>query len=86
MLKVGLIGLGKMGKYHLNLYRDIQQVELVGICDADEKIVSEISANVGCKGFTDFRELLPYVDAVTIAAPTRFHYEIAKTCLESARI
>lgn len=85
MLKVGLIGLGKMGRYHLNLYRDIHDVELVGICDANKDVVNEISEKTGYKGYTDYKELLNYVDAVTIAAPTRFHYEIAKTCLEAGK-
>lgn len=81
MLNVGLIGLGKMGKYHLNLYSDIHEVNLVGICDANKEVVDELSERAGIKGYTDYREMFPYVDAVTIAAPTRFHYEIAKECL-----
>lgn len=85
MLKVGLIGLGKMGRYHLNLYRDIHNVELVGICDTNKDLVDEISSKTGYKGYTDYKELLKHVDAVTIAAPTKFHYEIAKTCLESKK-
>lgn len=81
MVKVGLIGLGKMGKYHLNLYSEIRGAELVGICDANAETVREISAKAGVPGFSDYKELLPLVDAVTIAAPTKYHYEIAKTCL-----
>lgn len=81
MLKVGLIGLGKMGKYHLNLYSDIHDVKLEAICDADADTVNKLSEQTGVKGYTDYREMFPYVDAVTIAAPTRFHYEIAKDCL-----
>ena len=81
MLKIGLIGLGKMGKYHLNLYSDIRNVELAGVCDVNEKIVSELSAKMKVPGFNDYHELIPLVDAVTIAAPTKFHYEIAKDCL-----
>lgn len=81
MLKVGLIGLGKMGKYHLNLYSDIHDVKLEAICDADAETVSKLSEQTGVKGYTDYKEMFPYVDAITIAAPTRFHYEIAKDCL-----
>ncbi len=81
MLNVGLIGLGKMGKYHLNLYSDIRDVTLAGICDADSNVVSELSQKTGVKGYTDYKEMFPYIDAVTIAAPTRFHYQIAKECL-----
>ncbi len=85
MLKIGLIGLGKMGRYHLNLYGDIREAEVAGICDADADAVAEISARTGYKGYTDYRELLPHVDAVTIAVPTKLHYEIAKTCLEAGK-
>ena len=81
MLNVGLIGLGKMGKYHLNLYSDIKDVKLMGICDANKELVSDIAEKVGVTGYTDYKEMFPYVDAITIAAPTRFHYEIAKECL-----
>lgn len=85
MLKVGLIGLGKMGKYHLNLYSDIHDVKLEAICDADADTVNKLSEQTGVKGYTDYREMFPYVDAVTIAAPTRFHYEIAKDCLMAGK-
>ena len=85
MLKAGLIGLGKMGKYHLNLYSDIRNAELAVICDADEKTVTELAAKTGVKGVTDYKEMLHLVDAVTIAVPTKYHYEIAKTCLEAGK-
>ena len=81
MLNVGLIGLGKMGKYHLNLYSDISDVKLMGICDANPDLVNELSEKTGVQGYTNYKEMFPYVDAVIIAAPTRFHYEIAKDCL-----
>ena len=81
MLNVGLIGLGKMGKYHLNLYSDIRDVKLMGICDANAEVVNELASKVGVNGYTNYKEMFPYVDAITIAAPTRFHYEIAKECL-----
>lgn len=85
MLKVGLIGLGKMGKYHLNLYSDIHDVKLEAICDADADTVNKLSEQTGVKGYTDYKEMFPYVDAVTIAAPTRFHYDIAKDCLMAGK-
>lgn len=85
MLNVGLIGLGKMGKYHLNLYGDIRDVKLAAICDANADTVKELSEKTGIRGYADFKEMLPYVDAVTIAAPTKFHYEIAKVCLKSGK-
>ncbi len=85
MIKVGLIGLGKMGKYHLNIYSNLDSVKLMGVCDANAEVVSTLSKNVGVQGYTDYKEMLPFVDAVTIAAPTKFHYEIAKTCLQAGK-
>lgn len=85
MLKMGLIGLGKMGKYHLNLYSDIHNVSLEAICDADANTVNELSAKTEVKGFTNYKDMLPLVDAVTIAAPTKYHYDIAKTCLMAGK-
>ena len=59
MLNVGLIGLGKMGKYHLNLYGDIKDVKLVGICDANAEVVNELAEKTGVKGYTDYKEMFP---------------------------
>jgi predicted dehydrogenase len=85
MLKFGLIGLGKMGKYHLNLYDEIAGIELMALCDADKANVEELAARCGVAAFTDYRDMLPLVDAVTIAAPTKYHYEIAKACLAAGK-
>lgn len=85
MVKMGLIGLGRMGQYHLNLYDEITNVELKAICDVDEAVVKQLAEKHGVKGTSDFTEFLPDVDAVTIAAPTKYHYEIAKTCLSAGK-
>ncbi|MDR2104808.1 MAG: Gfo/Idh/MocA family oxidoreductase [Deferribacteraceae bacterium] len=82
MIKMGLIGLGKMGFYHLNLYDEINGLSVGGVCDA---LPSRSEAAPNTPFFTDYRDLLPLVDAVTIAAPTTFHYEIAKTCLNAGK-
>ncbi len=81
MLNIGLIGLGKMGKYHLNLYNDIKGIKLMGICDANADTLNEVSEKIGVEGYTNYKDMFPFVDAITIAAPTKFHYEIAKDCL-----
>ncbi|WP_022851925.1 Gfo/Idh/MocA family protein [Limisalsivibrio acetivorans] len=83
MLNVGIIGLGKMGKYHLNIYDELTNANMAGMCDASEEVLGELSKRYPYKTYTDYRELLPHVDAVTIAAPTVHHYDIAKECLEA---
>ncbi len=85
MIKMGLIGLGKMGRYHLNLYDEIPQIKLTALCDADEEAIGLHASKKGVPGFTDYRDMLSLVDAVTIAAPTKFHYGIARACLEAGK-
>jgi len=85
MLKMGLIGLGRMGKYHLNLYEGIRDVQLEALCDVDENVLQSASQGYDVFTTTDYSELLDKVDMVTVAAPTRFHFEIAKDCLEAGK-
>ncbi len=85
MIKMGLIGLGKMGKYHLNLYDELPEIQLAAICDTDKTLLAEASTRKKVPSFTDPAEMLPLVDAVTIAAPTRFHYDIASACLKAGK-
>jgi predicted dehydrogenase len=85
MIKMGLIGLGKMGQYHLNLYDEINGMALAGVCDTDAARAEASAASYKAPYFTDYKELFPLVDAVTIAAPTKYHYEIAKTCLNAGK-
>ncbi len=80
-LRVGLIGLGMMGKNHLRVLSSIQGVELIGVADplAKTNITSEIS---GCETFTEYRDLLDRgLDYCVIAAPTGFHKEISVNAL-----
>ncbi|KAA0257736.1 Gfo/Idh/MocA family oxidoreductase [Deferribacter autotrophicus] len=85
MIKMGLIGLGRMGKYHLNLYDEIPEIKLMGICDINEEEVNKLSKQTGVRGYTNYEEMLDLVDAVTVAVPTRLHYEVAKKCLLSGK-
>lgn len=85
MVKMGLIGIGKMGKFHLNLYDEISDIGLTALCDADADAVAEIAEKKGIPGFTDYKDMFPYVDAVTIAAPTKYHFDIAKECLDAGK-
>ncbi|MCD8491858.1 MAG: Gfo/Idh/MocA family oxidoreductase [Geovibrio sp.] len=85
MLNVGLIGLGKMGKYHLNIYDELQNVKMTGMCDASQAVLDELKPRFKYEAFTDYRDLLPKVDAVTVAAPTKYHFDIVKECLEAGK-
>lgn len=81
MLKMGLIGLGRMGKYHLNLYETIRDIELTALSDVNKEVLDKTLEHHNVAGSTDYREILDKVEAVTVAAPTKYHHQIVKDCL-----
>ena len=77
-LKVGVIGVGVMGANHARVLADIAGVELVGIADPDRKQRDFVAQTLGCAAYADVDALLAGgVDAVTIAAPTHLHHDLA---------
>jgi predicted dehydrogenase len=81
MVKTGIIGLGRMGRYHLNLNNEMAESDLQMLCDADSAVRNAVAENYSYEMTGDFNEMLKKVEAVTVAAPTKYHYEIAKKCL-----
>ena len=77
-LRAGVIGVGAMGKHHARIYSEMNEVELVGVADVDERTSSEVAAEYNTEAFTDCERLLKNdLDAVSIAVPTTLHKEIA---------
>lgn len=83
IVKAGVIGVGYLGKFHAQKYARMEGVELVGVVDHDPAIAAKVAADYGCAAFTDYRELLPQVDAVSIVVPTSFHHQVALDCIEA---
>lgn len=81
-MRVGVIGAGVMGSNHARVLAGLPEVTLVGIVDPLAEHRARAVALVGCRAFATLDELLAEgVDAVTIAAPTHLHHEIALTCI-----
>lgn len=82
-IKVGVVGAGHLGNYHLQKYQKISDCEIV--CTAD--IVREQSLKAAkkyqCEALSGHRELIGKVDAASVAVPTRFHYEVTKDLLSA---
>lgn len=76
-LKIAVIGTGHMGKYHVNALSSIEDIDLVGICDINEKVGLELADKYKTRYFKDIRDLFGRVDAVVVAVPTFLHYYIA---------
>jgi UDP-N-acetylglucosamine 3-dehydrogenase len=81
-LRVGVIGVGTMGCNHARVLAGIAGVNLVGVADPDRGQRDLVTSVLGCPAVKDLEALLAFgVDAVTIAAPTHLHREIALTCI-----
>lgn len=80
-LKVGVIGVGHLGKEHARIYSELPDAELVGIVDTDPVRVQEIAGLYSTKAYSNVDEIIDKIDAVSIAVPTDQHFAIAKKML-----
>lgn len=85
MLKIGVIGAGHLGKFHLNNWMEMTDVEVVGFCDTDDANATSVSEKYKLKRFASPDELLDNCDAVDIVAPTTFHFELCALALRKGR-
>lgn len=74
MLKIGVFGVGHLGKFHLNNWKEISGIELVGFYDPLDAAAEEVIEKYQLKRFTDPDALIDAVDAVDIVAPTPYHF------------
>jgi predicted dehydrogenase len=84
-LKVGVIGVGYLGRFHAQKYAAHPGVELVGVVDSDPARCAEIAATLNTRPFTNPADLLGHVEAVSIVVPTVFHHTVAKSFLEQGK-
>jgi predicted dehydrogenase len=82
LLRVGVIGVGIMGSNHARVFSGLPGVELVGVADPDRRQADFVARALGCAAVSDVTQLLDLdLDAVTIAAPTHLHRDIALSCI-----
>ncbi len=82
-INVGVVGVGYLGKFHAEKYAASAKANLVAVADTDEARAKEIGAAVGVGALTDYRELFGRVKCVSIAVPTRFHYQVARDFIDA---
>lgn len=84
MIKVGVIGVGTMGKHHARVYAGLPDVELVGIADVNNDVACAIAERYNTEAFIDYKELLKRdLDAVSIVVPTYLHEKVALDIAEA---
>ena len=84
-VNISLIGIGRMGQFHLNVINQINSINLSGIYDSDEKHLNEISSKYNINKFGSLEEAIDKCDAVIIASPTKFHFDIAKKSIQKGK-
>ncbi|MBL1209286.1 MAG: Gfo/Idh/MocA family oxidoreductase [Geminocystis sp. GBBB08] len=82
-LKMGVIGVGNMGQHHTRVLSLLKDVELIGIADVNVERGLDIASKYRVHFFENYLEMLPNVDAVCIAAPTRLHHQVGLECLNA---
>ena len=80
-LKVGVVGVGYLGRFHALIYSRMDNVELVGVNDSNPEQASSVAAEAGTSALS-LGEMVEQCDAVSIVVPTSLHLEIARPFLE----
>jgi len=82
-IRIGVIGVGNMGQHHTRVLSLLKDVELVGVADINVERGLDTASKYRARFFEDYRDLLPHVEAVCIAVPTRLHHAVGMTCLQA---
>ncbi len=81
MLRVGILGVGHLGKFHLNNWKEIEGVEVVGFFDPNDESAQEVIEKYDLIRFEDADNLIDASDAVDIIAPTTAHFNLCKSAI-----
>jgi predicted dehydrogenase len=82
-IKVGVIGVGNMGQHHSRILSLLKDVEFVGVADVNVEKGLETASKYRVRFFENYLDLLPRVDAVCLAVPTRLHHRVGMDCLQA---
>ena len=85
MLKIGLFGVGHLGKFHIKSWKEIDQIEIVGFYDPHDKNAEEVTQSFGLKRYTDMHQLIEDADAIDVITPTQFHFEVCEAALRKTK-
>ena len=82
-VKVGVVGVGYLGKYHAMKYDQLPNVDIVGVVDIDRQAAERVAKELNTIPYNDYMQLINKVDAVSIAVPTKDHHSIAMDFLKN---
>lgn len=81
-VRVGVVGVGYLGRFHAKIYAGMPEVDLVGVADIDADRAQAVAKEHGCQAFSAGASLLGKVDAVSIVVPTGAHSAVARPFIE----
>ncbi len=83
-VRAGVVGVGRMGEYHVGILSEIPNVEIIGVVDASPDRASFIAKQYNIPShYSNHQELFGKVDVVIVSVPTSFHYPVAKDFLRA---
>jgi len=82
-IRVAVIGVGYLGRFHAQKYAALPACELVGVVDPQTNAREAVAAELGVPGHADYRDLVGKVDAVSVVTHTPLHFEIAAAFLRA---
>ena len=85
MLKVGVFGVGHLGKFHLNNWKEIKAAELVGFYDPEDSIAREVADKYQLPRFTSPDSLIDACDLIDIVAPTPLHFSLCEKAIRKGK-
>ena len=85
MLKVGIFGVGHLGKFHINNWKEIEGVKIVGFFDPNNDNANEVINTHGLKRFSDEEKLIEACDIIDVITPTNLHYEVCMMAIRKGK-
>lgn len=84
-IRVGVVGVGALGKHHARLYKECAGAQLVGVYDRQAETAAAVAAELGVPAFATIEELAAQVDGLSVAVPTDRHHAVAKPLLAQGK-
>jgi predicted dehydrogenase len=85
MLKIGIIGAGHLGKFHISNWQEIEGIEIVGFHDQNEDTAAAVSAQFGITHYSNLDELIELIDAGDVVTPTQYHFSVCEKLIRNSK-
>jgi predicted dehydrogenase len=83
LIRIAVIGVGYLGRFHAQKYAQMEGVDLVGVVDLSPGRAQDVAKEVGTRAYTDIHEITDKIDAASVVVPTIYHHEVAKILFSS---